>query len=434
MERYERYKDSGVKWIGEIPGHWGMYKLKYLFKLNKNKNIGNKCNTILSLSYGKIKIKKDLNEGLTPESYESYQLLSTGDIVIRSTDLQNDHTSLRTGLVKIEGAITSAYIGLKNLDMSLCDSRFYHYFLHDWDITKAIYNQGKGLRQSLNWDDIKNMLIPVLDISEQTAIANYLDSTTAKIDEAIAQQQKMIDLLNERKQIIINNAVTKGLNPDAPMKDSGVEWIGEIPEHWEIKKLKHVCQAFGRIGFRGYSTTDLVDEGEGCITLSPSNMRDGKMQYGKCTYLSWEKYEESPEIKVFNGDILFVKTGSTYGKSSIVEDLPLEATINPQLLVFKNFTCNNMFLANVLQSTAIKTQVEISVIGGTIPTISQQKILNYVFPFPTADEQYAIVEYVESKSAPINSAIKAAEKQISLLQERKQIIINDVVTGKVKVL
>ena len=433
MERYERYKDSGVKWIGEIPEHWGMYKLKYLFKLNKNKNIGNKCNTILSLSYGKIKIKKDLNEGLTPESYESYQLLSTGDIVIRSTDLQNDHTSLRTGLVKIEGAITSAYIGLKNLDMSLCDSRFYHYFLHDWDITKAIYNQGKGLRQSLNWDDIKNMLIPVLDISEQTAIANYLDSATAKIDEAIAQQQKMIDLLNERKQIIINNAVTKGLNPDAPMKDSGVEWIGEIPEHWEIKKLKHVCQAFGRIGFRGYSTTDLVDEGEGCITLSPSNMRDGKMQYGRCTYLSWEKYEESPEIKVFNGDILFVKTGSTYGKSSIVEDLPLEATINPQLLVFKNFTCNNMFLANVLQSTAIKTQVEISVIGGTIPTISQQKILNYVFPFPTEDEQYAIVEYVESKSAPINSAIKAAEKQISLLQERKQIIINDVVTGKVKV-
>ena len=433
MERYERYKDSGVKWIGEIPGHWGMYKLKYLFKLNKNKNIGNKCNTILSLSYGKIKIKKDLNEGLTPESYESYQLLSTGDIVIRSTDLQNDHTSLRTGLVKIEGAITSAYIGLKNLDMSLCDSRFYHYFLHDWDITKAIYNQGKGLRQSLNWDDIKNMLIPVLDISEQTAIANYLDSTTAKIDEAIVQQQKMIDLLNERKQIIINNAVTKGLNPDAPMKDSGVDWIGEIPEHWEIKKLKHVCQAFGRIGFRGYSTTDLVDEGEGCITLSPSNMRDGKMQYGRCTYLSWEKYEESPEIKVFNGDILFVKTGSTYGKSSIVEDLPLEATINPQLLVFKNFTCNNMFLANVLQSTAIKTQVEISVIGGTIPTISQQKILNYVFPFPTEDEQYAIVEYVESKSAPINSAIKAAEKQISLLQERKQIIINDVVTGKVKV-
>ena len=433
MERYERYKDSGVKWIGEIPEHWGMYKLKYLFKLNKNKNIGNKCNTILSLSYGKIKIKKDLNEGLTPKSYESYQLLSTGDIVIRSTDLQNDHTSLRTGLVKIEGAITSAYIGLKNLDMSLCDSRFYHYFLHDWDITKAIYNQGKGLRQSLNWDDIKNMLMPVLDISEQTAIANYLDSVTSKIDEAISQQQKMIDLLNERKQIIIQNTVTKGLDPNVKMKDSGVEWIGEIPEDWEVKKLKHVCQAFGRIGFRGYSTTDLVDEGEGCITLSPSNMRNGQMQYEKCTYLSWEKYEESPEIKIHNGDILFVKTGSTYGKSSLVEDLPLEATINPQLLVFKNFTCNNKFLVYVLQTTTIKTQVELSVIGGTIPTISQQKILNYVFPYPTVNVQDDIVAFIENKTTPISEAIKVSERQIALLQERKQIIINDVVTGKVKV-
>lgn len=203
-----KMKDSGVEWIGEIPGHWEMYKLKYLFKLNKNKNIGNKCNTILSLSYGNIKIKKDLNEGLTPESYESYQLLSIGDIVIRSTDLQNDHTSLRTGLVKNEGAITSAYIGLKNLDKNLYDSRFYHYFLHDWDITKAIYNQGKGLRQCLNWDDIKNMLMPVLDISEQTAIANILDSETSKIDSSISQCNKMISLLQERKQIIINDVVT----------------------------------------------------------------------------------------------------------------------------------------------------------------------------------------------------------------------------------
>ena len=328
----------------------------------------------------------------------------------------------------------SAYIGLKNLDKNLYDSRFYHYFLHDWDITKAIYNQGKGLRQSLNWDDIKNMLMPVLDISEQIAIANYLDSTTAKIDEAIAQQQNMIDLLNERKQIIINNAVTKGLDPNAKMKDSGVEWIGEIPEDWEVKKLKHVCQAFGRIGFRGYSTTDLVDEREGCITLSPSNMRDGQMQYEKCTYLSWEKYEESPEIKIHNGDILFVKTGSTYGKSSLVEDLPLEATINPQLLVFKNFTCNNKFLVYVLQTTTIKTQVEVSVIGGTIPTISQQKILNYVFPYPTVNVQDDIVAFIENNTTPICEAIKVFERQIALLQERKQIIINDVVTGKVKVL
>ena len=139
------------------------------------------------------------------------------------------------------------------------------------------YNQTTGI-QNLKVKEYLSQTVFLPPLSEQQAIANYLDTATAKIDEAIAQQQKMIDLLNERKQIIINNAVTKGLNPDAPMKDSGVDWIGKIPEHWEIKKLKHVCQAFGRIGFRGYSTTDRVDEGEGCITLSHSNRGDGKMQ------------------------------------------------------------------------------------------------------------------------------------------------------------
>lgn len=433
MERYNEYKDSGVQWLGEIPSHWDMQRWRFLLTENKVKNTDCKVKVQLQFKYGDIvrKANQDEDAGVL-ETISKYTVVAPDDIMINGLNLNYDFISQRVAQVRENGVITSAYVSLR--PTSLACSRYYTYFLKSMDFKKMFHGMGTGIRLTLSYNELKNQFIPFPSIAEQQAIADYLDTATAKIDEAIAQQQKMIDLLNERKQIIINNAVTRGLNPDAPMKDSGVDWIGEIPEHWEIKKLKHVCQAFGRIGFRGYSTTDLVDEGEGCITLSPSNMRDGKMQYGKCTYLSWEKYEESPEIKVFNGDILFVKTGSTYGKSSIVEDLPLEATINPQLLVFKNFTCNNMFLANVLQSTAIKTQVEISVIGGTIPTISQQKILNYVFPFPTEDEQYAIVEYVESKSVPINSAIKAAEKQISLLQERKQIIINDVVTGKVKIL
>ena len=406
MERYERYKDSGVKWIGEIPGHWGMYKLKYLFKLNKNKNIGNKCNTILSLSYGKIKIKKDLNEGLTPESYESYQLLSTGDIVIRSTDLQNDHTSLRTGLVKIEGAITSAYIGLKNLDMSLCDSRFYHYFLHDWDITKAIYNQGKGLRQSLNWDDIKNMLIPVLDISEQTAIAKYLDSTTAKIDEAIAQQQKMIDLLNERKQIIINNAVTKGLNPDAPMKDSGVEWIGEIPEHWEVRKLKHIAKlksgdtissdsftedgfpVYGGNGFRGY-TNRFTNDGE-YVLIGRQGALCGNVNYA---------------------------TGKFFASEHAVVVYPYDHE-------------NVAWLGEVIRASNLNQYSQ----SAAQPGLAVSVIENIAYPYPPEKERTAIAEYLAQQMNAINAALHNIERQISLLQERKQIIINDVVTGKVKVL
>ncbi len=439
MERYERYKDSGVKWIGEIPGHWGMYKLKYLFKLNKNKNIGNKCNTILSLSYGKIKIKKDLNEGLTPESYESYQLLSTGDIVIRSTDLQNDHTSLRTGLVKIEGAITSAYIGLKNLDMSLCDSRFYHYFLHDWDITKAIYNQGKGLRQSLNWDDIKNMLIPVLDISEQTAIANYLDSTTAKIDEAIAQQQKMIDLLNERKQIIINNAVTKGLNPDAPMKDSGVDWIGEIPEHWEVMPIKRLKSkeknAFVDGPFGSNLKSEHFVENGDVYVIESGLITTGKYVHRELKTITKSHFDTIKRSECKANDIIIAKIGARFGMAGELPELgkPCVVSGNSLKLTLDQSVMQNGMFVNYMGLAKWK--------GGFVglyqetaqPALSLGALNNMMLPVPPIEEQLYILEQTNQKLDILDVAIINASKQISLLQERKQIIINDVVTGKVKV-
>ena len=430
MKRYESYKDSGVKWLGEIPGHWEVYKLKYLFRLNKIKNVGNTCNTILSLSYGKIIIKKDINEGLTPESYESYQLLNKGDIVIRSTDLQNDHTSLRTGLVKSDGAITSAYIGLKNLNVNLYDSRYYHYFLHDWDITKAIYNEGKGLRQSLNWDDIKNMLLPVLDINEQTAIANYLDTVTSKIDEAISQQQKMIDLLNERKQIIINNAVTKGLNPDAPMKDSGVEWIGEIPEHWEICKLKRVANGFSN----GTSATQITFGTTPYSVTRIETITTGSINYDKVGYVkkdsSLNRYLLKKNDVLISNINSFERVGNCaiydgqhelYHGMNLLRITPLD-NIVPEYLLYSLKSANYMGQMRRACKPAInQVSVPSSVVKGIIIT------------FPPLSEQEEIAIYCSRALQCIEDSVDNCKKQISLLQERKQIIINDVVTGKIKV-
>ena len=428
MKRYESYKDSGVKWLGEIPGHWEVYKLKYLFRLNKIKNVGNTCNTILSLSYGKIIIKKDINEGLTPESYESYQLLNKGDIVIRSTDLQNDHTSLRTGLVKSDGAITSAYIGLKNLNVNLYDSRYYHYFLHDWDITKAIYNEGKGLRQSLNWDDIKNMLLPVLDINEQTAIANYLDSVTSKIDEAISQQQKMIDLLNERKQIIINNAVTKGLNPDAPMKDSGVDWIGEIPEHWIITKLKHLVE----ITDGTHDTPRYVDPSSNTYPLVTSRcIVNGVIDLSLANHITEQDYNDiATRSYVRRNDVIMPMIG-TVGNPAIV-DFEDSIAIKNVALFRTNGNINiAKFLKYLLNSSVVKEQFAMYNKGGVQNFVSQEILKNLAIIVP--DNITDVVGFLEREIAKIETPIIAYNQQISLLQERKQIIINDVVTGKVKV-
>ena len=427
MERYESYKDSGVKWIGEIPGHWEVKRLGSYFTERRVK-VSDK--DFAPLSVTKNGIFPQLENVAKTNDGDNRKLVKENDFVINS---RSDRKG-SSGVSSFDGSVSLINIVLK--PRKTIYSPFCNYLLKSIAFIEEFYRNGRGIVADLwttRYDEMKIVKMAMPTLSEQTAIANYLASVTSKIDEAISQQQQMIDLLNERKQIIIQNAVTKGLDPNAKMKDSGVEWIGEIPEDWEVKRLKFLVSLFGRIGFRGYSTTDLVQEGEGAITLSPSNMKNHEMDYSKCSYLSWEKYYESPEIMISNGDILFVKTGSTYGKTALVNGLTKEATINPQILVIKNIKCNNIFLSFSLQTNYIKSQVELSVIGGTIPTISQQKIGDYYIVLPNIEIQNSIVKRINEMVKPLDSSISQCNKMISLLQERKQIIINDVVTGKVKV-
>ena len=211
-------------------------------------------------------------------------------------------------------------------------------------------------------------------------------------------------------------------------KDSGVQWLGEIPGHWEVLRIKNICECYGRIGFRGYTTNDFVTEGCGAITISPSNMKDIKMDFSRCSYLSWKKYYESPEIQIKEGDVLFVKTGSTYGKTSYVDYLPTASTINPQIVCFKNHKQSPKFLAFLFNTKVGKMQVEFSLVGGTIPTIAQSKIVNYSFAFPPLSEQRSIVSYLDAKCGKIDEWVTKKQKEVEHLQELKQRVIADAVT------
>lgn len=431
-DTYPAYKDSGEYWLGEIPEHWEIYPgLKFVSE-NKSKNTGMIRNTVLSLSYGKIRVKHDDElTGLVPESFETYQLVNKGDLIFRPTDLQNDKVSLRSAYSEYDGIITNAYINLKFKEIA--NSKFFHYLFRAIDNNKIIYGLGSGLRQNISYLDFRRFLFPFPPLPEQTAIAKFLDDKTAKIDRAIAQKEKMIALLKERKQIIIQNAVTKGLDPNAKMKDSGVEWIGEIPEGWEVKRLKSICKTFGRIGFRGYSTSDLVDEGEGAITISPSNIQGDFMTFEKCTYLSWNKFHESPEIKIYKNDVLIVKTGSTFGKVGLASNLDSEATINPQLLVFKEVKIDHEYFYEVLNSSQVQIQINKEVIGSTIPTISENKILNMKVGLPPENDIPEIIENIKSAKSKFNDAIRIQVQQIEKLKELKSTLIDSAVTGKIKV-
>ena len=209
----------------------------------------------------------------------------------------------------------------------------------------------------------------------------------------------------------------------------------EIPENWCWCKVKDIAEVFGRIGFRGYTTNDLVMKGNGAITISPSNLlENGITDFSKCTYISWEKYEESPEIKIFEQDILMVKTGSSYGKSSIVTNLPEKATINPQLAVLKNILINRYYLNTVFQTQFARNQYEDFVLGTSIPTFSQEKLNNFILPLPPLAVQNAIVEKLEQVlplvDAYENALLQKEELKNALPDKIKKAILQEAITGQ----
>ena len=419
MNKYDSYKPSGVKWLGEIPSHWEVLPGLAVFQENKEKNNNLAVNTVLSLSYGKIVVKKDIDEGLVPAEYNTYQIVHPGYIIIRCTDLQNDKVSLRTGLVKDDGIITGAYLGL--VTNGKYNSSYIHYFLHAWDITKDIYRHGNGLRQSLSWLDLRRLPILIPPIAEQTAIANYLGTATSKIDAAIAQQQKMIDLLNERKQIIINRAVTKGLNPNAKMKDSGVEWIGEIPDGWFFLPGKSLYHE-NKVKNKNNEETNVLSLSYGKI-IRKKELVEGLQPENYNSYQIVEPNYIIIRCTDLQNDHTSLRIGLVKERGIITGaylGLIPHGNIIPSYL--------HLFL-HVFDITK-----EIYRYGsGTRQSLNWVDFKNLPILIPSPEEQESICKYVNDIEAKINKQVFIASNQISLLQERKQIIINEVVTGKVKV-
>jgi type I restriction enzyme, S subunit len=202
--------------------------------------------------------------------------------------------------------------------------------------------------------------------------------------------------------------------------------LGTIPGDWEVKRLGDICKIFGRIGYRGYTINDIVEKGDGAITLSPSNFNNGYLDYSDCTYISWFKYDESPEIKITNDDILLVKTGSTYGKSALVNNLVQKATINPQIVVIKNVKSDVKYLTYIISDSIIQKQIKKVVVGGAIPTLSQENILNFILPLPPLHEQKAISQVL----GLMDSAINTNNRLIAKKELQKKWLIQHLLSGK----
>lgn len=437
MRTYDTYNDSGISWLGQIPSHWELKPGFSLYHVNNEKFDMLSEPTVLSLSYGNIIVKKNKDEGLVPENYSGYQVIKPDYIIIRCTDLQNDKVSLRTGIAKNHGIITGAYLGLIAKDGF--NAQYLHYFLHDWDITKEIYRHGSGLRQVLSWNDMKRLPILVPPLAEQEAIVAYLDRATAEIDKAIASQQRMVELLQERKQIIINQAVTQGLNPDAPMKPTNINYIGNVPAHWQITQFKRGISKLTDYTANG-SFGDLarnvqyLDYPEYSRLIRLTDLREN-LKNDKCVWVNKRSHDYLSKSELFGGELLIANVGAYSGYSCIMPKTNLKCTLGPNMeLIECNQLLLNEYASLVLNSKSFFNHLQMVAISSAQPKLNKNDIKSIFFLFPPIKEQEEIIEYIKITTKPIDAEITRCEQKIALLTERKQILINDVVTGKIKVI
>lgn len=426
MKRYESYKDSGVKWLGEIPGHWEVIRLKALLieRIEKNNNKENLI--ILSLLKDKGIIPYDEKGAIgnnSKEDLSQYKIARKGDLVINSMNVIIGSV----GITQYDGYISPAYYSFK--PKGIINLIYYYYLMTLRSVQQSIRCYSKGImeiRLRITSNDFLSMPFPFPPKSEQTAIANYLNSVTSKIDEAISQQQKMIDLLNERKQIIIQNAVTKGLDPNAKMKDSGVEWIGEIPEDWEVKRMRYIGDAQNGLT---YSPSDIVEQSNGILVLRSSNIENGRLVFKDNVYVK----KCNPKFYVKKGDIIICSrngSASLVGKCAIVDN-EIDASFGAFMMRFRSYN-HNKYIYYLLTSAISHYKQLFST--STINQLTLSIFANIKMPICSHYIQKDIADYLDDKTSKIDSYISQCNKMISLLQERKQIIINDVVTGKVKVI
>ncbi|MFP6842254.1 MAG: restriction endonuclease subunit S [Acinetobacter sp.] len=433
FKQYPSYKNSGVEWLGDVPEHWNLKRFGYLFDENKKKNIGLKETNVLSLSYGNIKEKNiDDNKGLLPESFETYQIIEPNNIVFRFTDLQNDKRSLRSAISKYHGIITSAYIAVKTKQ----NADFYNYLFRAYDLQKVFYSMGEGMRQSLKMDELNKMPVVLPNKDEQKRIVSFLDTETARIDNLIAKQEKLIELLEEQRKSIISHAVTKGLNPNAPMKDSGVEWLGEVPEHWTVLKNRHIFNFS-----KGLSITkeNLQENGVPCVSYGEVHSKFGfefNPEINDMKFVSEEYLETSKNCLLNSGDFIFADTSEDFEGSGNFSYL------NSNSQVFAGYHTviarlkskqKPRFFAYIFDSNAHRKQIQTQVKGIKVFSITQGILKDIYSWLPPVHEQDLIVEYLDNECKKI-SLLKA--KQIELIEKLKEYrstIISHAVTGKIDV-
>ncbi|WP_275099302.1 restriction endonuclease subunit S [Sedimenticola hydrogenitrophicus] len=425
--RYEDYKSSGFDWLGDIPSGWPLQRLGAVFEARKEK-VSDKDFPALSVT--KSGILPQLDSAAKSDDGDNRKGVRTGDFVINS---RSDRKG-SSGIAKQDGSVSLINIVLKPKGI---DPQYCEHLLKSNGFIEEFYRNGHGIVADLwttKYWDMKSIFIPVPDMATQQRIANFLDQKTAEIDEAIAKKQRLIELLKEQKAILINQAVTKGLNPDAPMRDSGVEWIGEVPEHWDVIQNR---RAFTKIE-QGHSPAinNAVEDNEFSV-LKLSAIKQGIFIDGEVKAVPKRNFRK--EYQVRKGDFLLTRgnTPDLVADICLVRGDPASITMMPDLVYrisYDEEVLDKGFISYFFQSPAARAQIKLSARGSspTMVKVGQDHIKSWLIPLPPIDEQQGIRDHLDELVAQFELPIRSAERQIRNLGEFRDVLISNAVTGKIK--
>ena len=423
-------KDSGIEWIGEIPADWSMKRVKHK-KKKKNEKAMQQNPTILSLARDGVKVRDiSNNEGQIAESYYNYNPVEEGDLLLNPMDL---YSGANCSISKVQGVISPAYINLKaNAGVN---PAFYDYYFKVQYWLMAFFSYGKGVSYDNRWtlsaETLMNYPVVALPYGEQCKRADYLDRKCSQIDAIIAQQQKVIEKLKAYKLSVITEAVTKGLNPDVPMKDSGVEWIGEIPENWEVRRIGSFAKVTSskRIFEESY-----VDEGVPFYRSKEITDLSKGLNVQTEIFIPEEVFEQvneaSPAPKC--GDILLTSIG-TIGNIWISDGRKFYYKDGNITQIEANDGFDSVYLKYCFSSNVVLEQYRRLAMGSTLLALTIIKIKKIVVAFPPLDEQRKIVRCLKIKCGSIDNTVKYKQRLIDKLTTYKKSLIYEVVTGKKEV-
>lgn len=424
--RYENYKDSGVEWLGEVPSTWGIKRVKHLFEIKKRIS-GAEGYEVLSITQLGIKVKDiESGDGQLSMDYSKYQFVEIGDFAM-------NHMDLLTGYVDISstfGVTSPDYRVFSVRDKEICFDRYYLYLFQAGYRNKIFFAFGQGSSQLGRWrfptDQFNGFEFPSPPIQEQKKIVAILDRETSKIDALITEQQRLIELLKEKRQAVISYAVTKGLNPEAPLKESGIEWLGEVPAHWGVKHIRYFADVLrGKFTHRPRNDPAFYD-GEypfvqtGDITSSSRYITEYKQTLNERGIAVSKEFPKGTLVMAIAANIgdVAILDFSAYFPDSIVGLVPKKDVE----LMFMFYLMIAM-KQPMLMTATISTQMNLNI----------DQIVSLSAACPPKHEQFAIAAFLDTETAKFDTLTAEAQRGIELLKERRTALISAAVTGKIDV-